>query len=215
MAYSTHHFVAYLSNTHTGGQGNQALVDFDFLRPGEEALTIDDLTARIIGYFAGYIASTGATSTSLDRITYRPNDVAGTIDVAWPTAAYDALTGVFPGLQDLTHYGVITGTAEALTPIGTSICVREFTASPTRSGKGRHYLPFLAAASVTSAGILGPTPAANLVDNYNAMFLEGDAYGDTVPTADPCVVSIKDNLARLILDITPNTILSNLRTRRR
>ena len=213
MATPEHiHMVASMGANPAGGAANTALVDFDFAM--SSGLTIPELGARIIGYLAGYGASYGAGSCYLAGISWRLSTVAGSIDLPFPTTEYAALRTVFPGLPNITSYLTSVGDG-SLTPIGTSIQVREFTANPTRRGKGRHYLPFVGADFINSSGQLTGTAVAGVNDNYGALFLGQTIGGASVAAAGVSVVSQADEAVRPIVSVATIATCSNLRTRRR
>lgn len=209
LAY--HHFVVATQNDNAGGAANYNLVDFDF---AVGSPSVPFLASRIIGYVGGYLASYGAAGSSIASISYRLSTIAGSVDVPFPTTAYAGLRDTFPGLPDYTGYGEALGDG-GLTPIGTSIQVREFTANVTRSGKGRHYLPFVGADFITASGQVNATAATEISNNYGILFLGQVDGGDSVIAVDPIVYSRKFDLVQPVLSVSTSQTCSNLRTRRR
>ena len=205
-------FVATITAAPAGGGANPALVDFDF--DMSSSLTVPELGARIIGYLGGYGASYGAGTFALAGISWRLASVAGSIALPFPDTEYAALRDTWAGLPSLEDYGETVGTG-ALTPIGTSVLVREITANPTRRGKGRHYLPFIGSDFITATGELDAAAAAGIASNFGAMFLGQVVGGISSTPAHVCVVSNADEAVRRVTGVSVSTTCSNLRTRRR
>lgn len=211
MAYGT--FVAHLEHADAGGSANEAQISFD-IEPSSYS-SAAYAAARIVGYLGSWCASYGAAGSTLTGIDYTAWGSGGAIALPFPTAAYADVLAVFPGLPDADGWGYAYGGTGTLTPIGTSVLVREATSSPARRAKGRHYLPFVGADAVTTAGQLGSAVALNITDNYGYMFLGQSLGGDSIAAVNTLVVSRKFNQQLAIQSVGCSPILSNLRSRRR
>lgn len=206
------HFVAFTQNGTAGGAANQALIDFDFGM--SSPLSVQEIAARIVAYVGGYFASIGAGGSSIAAMSYRLASVPGSILLDFPQDEYDALRATFPGLPTYEGWGEAIGDG-ALTPIGTSIQVREFSTVPTRSGKGRHYLPFVGSDFINSNGQFSSSSASEIAATFGAFFLGQTYSGETLSVTTAGVYSAKDDVIRPINHVTVSTTCSNLRTRRR
>jgi hypothetical protein len=202
------------------GPANKAQVGFAF----NTALSVEQCAAAIVGYLGG-IQGAFATGTKLVALKARGAGTVGAISLGFPVVEYNALralaTGSFPAI---TSYGTLPGSlvggGGSLAPLGTSLSVTEQTLTPGPRGRGRHYLPYMAAGNVAANGGAS-TALVTLVKSQweKAMGLSDLGASQLAPQVKPCVtrapVAVGPNPYYDIASIKAQPVFSNLRSRRR
>lgn len=203
-------FTVRLTNQSVG-TANFAIVDFDVSYPYTGGLTEAQIAAQLLYYFQDGIYA--ASGTSIDDISARPAGSAGAHHVPFPVVEYAAVQAANPSHTiPMIAYGTVFGSG-AISPIGTSITVSEYTAIAGRSYQGRHYLPFVGAGSIASDGLLSTAVVASVHAAYNDAILGG--VGAPVVDLVPLVHSTKLGTDTPIVSVTVSATPSNLKTRRR
>lgn len=194
------------------GESNPAQVSFDF----SSQLNPDQLVARCISYLALAGQAVWAQGTRIIGARIRLNGDAGSVDWPFPVLEYASDKASFAGLgktiPTMTAYGVVLG-GGALAPIGTSVCVSEQTATASRKGRGRHYMPFVASTAVDGVGQYKSNLADALAESVSVAFLVNDLVGRSIVGW-----SVKGKVSDPYLQIVgvkPRRILSNLNSRRK
>lgn len=188
------------------GTSNPCYVGFTF----DNANTAAQNAAAAILYVASAAPQMMAANSYINGVSERIAGSAGSSPVPFPTAAFAALQTALAGpnvsATAMTAYGAALG-GGALTPIGTSVCVAEQTATVGRTGQGRHYLPFVTALAVDAAGAFTGANATNVALSYAAIFFTGGFNAVVCPQnlTSPKPVTI----------VVARGTLSNLETRRR
>jgi hypothetical protein len=185
----------------TVGQGNASIIDFDFAA----GVTTDVYAARALIYLTRTAPNVFAAGTRILGARWRPFGEAGSIDVEFPDAEWEHLVaGVPMFVPPNPHaYGAPLGSG-TLAPIGTSVCVSEQTATPGRTGRGRHFLPFISAQAVTADGAFG---------NERAIDVEADAFrfliGGAAAGLDPVGFSVIGKAAGAYKPVTNVKVRKN------
>lgn len=181
--------------------------------------TISPVTGAMLVacYLNNGLHNCAASGTRLQGITYRGAGTAGAISIAWNTEIYNAINTYLAGLGgsplDVGAYGVDIGQSGlGLAPVGTSIVMSERTATLGRTGLGRHYLPFIAASAITTAGLLN-TATGNAVEGLATDLLKS-VYTSTVGFG-AAVSNSSMSAFQVITEYSANSVVSNLRSRRR
>jgi hypothetical protein len=146
--------IATLTND-TVGSANPSVVDFDI----EAGVDIKSAAMRVMIYLVAASSQCMAVGTRVTGIRWRDVGQNGSVDVAFDPAEHAvqrALIAAQVAVPQEVAYGRSLG-GGGLAPIGTSVCVSEYTAFPGRSGRGRHFLPFITSLAVDSAGTLKDT----------------------------------------------------------
>lgn len=192
--------------THTNiNVANPALVNFVADGGGSDA----ENAASILAYLAG-MGGIFSSGTNVVDVSVRPAGSAGGTSLAFPATEYATLSGI-ASLPSWTGYGSLPGATGALTPLGTSISVSERTATVGPTGRGRHFLPMVNTAIVTSGGVLNGTDITLVHDSYD-FWLRGGSGG---PAFNPSVSNHTLAHAFHITSVKPQPIFSNLESRRR
>lgn len=206
-----------------------ALIEHDLIGPANQSQlgfafntdkSREQCAAAIIGYLHG-IGGVFAAGAKLVGINSRAQGAAGATPVTFPTVEYSALRALAPAtFPAVTAYGPLTGSTAALCPLGTSISVTEATLTAGPRGRGRHYLPYISTICVAANGGLVSSVANNIRAQYRkAMGFEDLGASVTAPRVVPAVtgadVPIGPTLYLDISEIKPQSVLSNLRSRRR
>lgn len=173
--------------------------------------------ARCLAYISTVGFITTAQGTSVESCNVRVAAAAGGFDIPFPRSEYDAAiaslnaAGAFPRVA--MDYGTEIGfETSVLAPLGTSVSVSEITATVGPTGRGRHFLPYVGAASVFTNGRLQAAAAALIRLKYIACF-----FDPTVLENPMITVVTPQNLTapKLITEVKAQQIFSNLESRRR
>ena len=163
-----------------------------------------------------YIAKIGghfADGTQVVAAWTRVAGSAGAVELDFPSTDYAAIRTAVGGgvIPAWAAYGAIPGASGVLTPLGTSVSVSLFTATPGRAGRGRHFLGFLGAQCVSAGGQFASVNINETIDAYDTFIMS--------PTAGPAFAPIVSNsamsTAHPVTLVRPQPILSNLESRRR
>ncbi|HEV8177034.1 MAG TPA: hypothetical protein VGP44_05035 [Gemmatimonadales bacterium] len=198
---------------------NYQIVDFDidYTIVGVPQSS-NEQVAEILAYF-GALSGGFATGTRLVEVGWRGPGSAGATPWPFPLTEYNAIradpdAGPW-ALPAWTAYGTAMGSGN-LAPLGTSISVSERTAQVGRTGRGRHFLPFTSANTVSAGGTVG-TGRLALIDDAYATFLLG--AGTTPLAATPAPGVVVSNRAKTtayaITTVKAQPVFSNLESRRR
>lgn len=154
-------------------------------------ITAAEITTRILAFTTGVLAQM-ATESSV--VSVRHGLLPGPLTyVDWPTGAVTAWNGdvALPvyEVQQSGYGDTLTG-AGASAALGTSITVTEQTAAGGRHN-GRKYIPWIAAASLTSTGLITLANTAFVNDMYTyCIFGINPADGAPIPGGyDPIPVT--------------------------
>lgn len=199
--------VVVLSNSQHNDANNKQMLDFNFLVAN--AVPQMNKAAHIVAYLTA--SKICAAGTSINQILWDPEGAAGAIPLPYPIVEYAALRAANPTLPDVSAYGVIFGSS-GLCPIGTSLCVQERTATPGRSGRGRHFLPYCNSGGVAPNGGVSAQTISE-VAIAQAGFLAFAAPGTV--NLGLCVYSQKLSIDSVITSYSSSLVYSSLRTRRR
>ena len=198
-------YTVTMENSTIGAQ-NQAVLGFTFNNSETDAAN----AAAAILYIASASAQMMAAGSSVVGVSMRAAGSLGALELPFPDPEYNdlktALAGPHVSTTAMTDYGVSIG-GGSLAAVGTSVCMTERTATLGRTGIGRHFLPFVTSACITSAGLFSSTNATNVGLSWHDVFIDGGF--------DPCVTPANLSSPKPITLIQPKAILSNLRTRRR
>lgn len=190
----------------TVGALNKAVTGFTF----NNSFTDAENAAACILYLASASAQMMAGGSSVTEVSVRAAGSLGGLSLPFPTAEYAALKTALAGANvattAMTAYGVSIG-GGSLAAVGTSVCVSERTATLGRTGIGRHFLPFVTSACITSAGLMATANSTNVGLSYDAVFGAG--------SFNPVVCPANLTSPKPVTAVVVQTILSNLRTRRR
>jgi hypothetical protein len=185
-----------------------------------DELGLANVAAQLIAYASGACRWTSDQHTKLVGIQYTPTLSTLSVPVAFPTAEYAALyaatVGDYPKIVGITNYGQDLGeTGNPLAPLGTSIVVSEYTATGGPAGRGRHFLPFTGAFSVTGGGFVQPTHRAGVEALYVA-FILGQSPDTVIPQQlQPVVENAAGTTVKNVLNVKAQPVFSNLKSRRR
>jgi hypothetical protein len=204
------HFRAVFSNDTMGGNANQAQCGFGF-NPGG-AFDVDTAAAEVIMYVTQWLANNSSATSRLQNIYYRNTPASAEVPVAFPTTEVAAISADFPLASFPSAYGQSFG-AGSPSGLGVGICVTEYSALAGRSRRGRHFLPYVAEASVDSGGQLIGTQASDNDNWASSMFI--DAAFASVPAYNWSVWSPKLNTYTTIVRTQTRLAPSLLRSRRR
>lgn len=187
---------------------NYQLIDFALQGTGTDA----ENAAVILAYIA-LIGGHFADHTNVTGMQVRAAGSAGALDIGWPTSAYDALVAdAGTSVPAWSGYGEIPGASGVLTPLGTSVSVSLYTATPGPTGRGRHFLGFLGAQCVSAGGTFNPVNITETQDAYSLMFF-GGGIGPSDP--DPVITNSAMTTGHPVVSVKAQPILSNLESRRR
>lgn len=201
---------------------NYQLVDVDVLAPSG---TVAQNLAQILCYFSTIGFTVMGGTTRLVEANYRLQGSAGATSLPFPTTEFAAVLaaattdGISPGGMATGFASQISG-AGNLSPLGTSISVSEITATVGRTGRGRHFLPFVGVNNLTTGGQVS-TSVINRIREAWIYFLTGLIPSSLTPATapvvnlDPIVTNATGSPTRLITLVRPQPIYSNLETRRR
>lgn len=211
-------FLARFTNTSVPTT-NYALCDFDF-NP-LVGTTLPELGAQIIGYLQQ--CDVFAEATHLVDLSYRNAGAAGFTPLPFPVAEYAAVdaAAVVDGFTSapMTTYATRLAGTGVLLPLGTSISVSERTAHAGPTGRGRHFLPFIAASVNNGVGQVASLYLSAIENAYNEFFLGIKPGGGaaTQPVPDPVIVvtNAAGTTQYPIVSCKPQAIFSNLESRRR
>lgn len=190
------------------GAANPAFVGFTFNPVG--GVTKAQMGAQVIMYFC-WIGGAMQASTSLIGIKTLEAGAPGAADLPFPTAEVATLAALAVGSQVPTTYASVEFSGSGAAPVGTSACVSERTATLGRAGRGRHFIPFLAADCIDSNGQISSVNAGGIDDQY-FNWIQGD-----LPTWDSAACVCPQDLSspKTILLASCNRIPSQLKTRRK
>lgn len=184
-----------------------------------ETIGIPLVAAQMLLYVTGACRWVSDQHTKLVGIQYTPTLSSLSVPVPFPATEYAVLyaaaVGDFPKVVGITGYGQDLGeTGNALSPLGTSIVVSEYTATGGPSGRGRHFLPFVGKFSVTGGGFVDASHRAGIEELYNAFILDDGSFTGSVPL-QPVVENAARTTVKNILNVKAQPVFSNLRSRRR
>lgn len=206
-------YVMSLTNSNEGGILNVAQIGLECAPAGgsDRDTTVAQWVAYIVaarGYFL-------ASGTLITGVKYREHGTGGFVEVPFPSAEYGALVALNPALVALSDYdSVVLGASGGLAPVGTSVCVTEYTSTFGRTGRGRHFLPFVNKAKVDGAGLLDTNSIVNIEDAYTNYIRTANPSFGTVGLA-PVVQNAARTTIKAITTVKAQPVLSNLRSRRR
>lgn len=186
-----------------------------------DALGLGNVVAQMLCYVSGVAKWTADQHTKLVGVDYRATLSSVSVPVPFPLIEYGALKAAndtnYPKLVTMTHYGVDLGeTGNALSPLGTSIVVSEYTATGGPSGRGRHFLPFIGKFSVDGSGHVDPSHREAIQAYYNAFILNaGDPAGIDTVDLQPVVENAARTTVKAITSCKAQPVFSNLESRRR
>lgn len=196
------------------GAANPAIVDFSVVSGGA---TEAEVAAGILAYFYALgLQDTFGTNAAVTGITKRLSGASGSTPVPFPTTEYATLkTANGADLPTLTAYNTVLGGTEAYAPLGTSITVSLYTATPGRKTTGRHYIPWVSQDTNDGNGRVASGYLALIVDAYTA-FLLGVTSGTFVGVVDVSP-SVQSATAGTNLITTPvaSSSFARLKTRSR
>jgi len=203
-----------LTNSNEGGVLNVA--QFGIETDSSVTLSVAQQTAQIIAYVVAARGAFLASGTLITRMQYRAHGSGGFLDVPFPDTEYNDLEALnTPQLTPMHDYGdTVLGVSGGLAPVGTSVCMTEYTNVFGRKGRGRHFLPFVAKTKVDGAGLFDGTSAGIVQDAYNNYILNTVALFGTT-TLLPVVLSTTSSTQLGITNVKAQPVLSNLRSRRR
>jgi hypothetical protein len=185
---------------------NQSYVGFTT----NNTLTDAENAAACLLYIGSASQQMMAANSQITGCTIRAAGAAGSVPQPFPLAEYAALQGALAGPNVsaivATSYGGALG-GGGLTALGTSMVVSEETATTGRTGRGRHFLPFVTQLAQTAAGLVNQTNASNVEASYDAIFVAGGF----IPVVCPENLSAPKPVTRVV----GRLVLSNLRTRRK
>lgn len=200
-----------VGNADAGGDANLATVTFQLDLAG--TTTEAQAAAQILAYFQYPAVLT--TQSYVKQILLRRSGSAGNVSVPFPVTEYAALKALRSAyLVTMTAYSVAFGVGD-LSPVGTSVNMRELTGIAGRSYQGRHFVPWVSQDMVSSDGRFDGTGQTALRASYFDYLLGDDPGGSGGVNLFPQVFSTKLSVYTPIIDATPQAVLSNLRTRRR
>lgn len=198
------------------GPANTAQVGFSAAAVGWSAQKL----AQVLGYF-GALGSAGmiAVHTAVQAADQRAFGSAGNVPQAFPAAEYadlvTAASAVGISMPSMTDYGDTFGVGN-LAPLGTSISVSEVTATPGRSGRGRHFVPFVSRNAVDTDGSYGN--GVTHLDLINFFFEATNPDGSNNPDLEALLLVVAPASGvgtKLIIQFKPQPVFSNLESRRR
>lgn len=208
-------YTAVITSAAQGGARNPANVTFSFTDAGSQ--DPGDAAACAMRVMAYLIASgVMGGGTSIERIYRSPEAGGAAQEVPWPAGNWSLAAGGLNRDPNQSSYPVAIGSG-AYAPVGTSIAVSEYTAGGGRTGRGRHYLPFIKADVIDGNGFLSPSAQAAVADAWATYIVdEGQVSPGLGPAGiKPSVYSKKENVQRETLAITVSPTPANLRSRRR
>lgn len=212
MAYSGK-MVARFENSNVSS-ANYALIDFDFRSTD---LSMEQLGALVITY-CEVMGGRGilGDDTILQGVQQRAIGTAGFLPLPYPvtqasTAMADYNTEFSTALTSAGAYGVTLG-AGVLAPLGTSVSVSEITGHAGRTGRGRHFLPYVSAGAVDSSGQLLSAGRTYVEQAYNFLILDNTTFSGA---PIPVVTGTWDGTGHEIIACKAQPVFSNLESRRR
>lgn len=147
------------------GLGNLAQVHFDIDIGNTQSDA--ERVASMIAYLSG--PGDAAVNTSVVAVTKIASGAAGGVPVPFPVAEYAAYVAADAFLVPMTGYATAYGSG-ALATAGTSMTVALYTATPGRSGTGRHYRPYLSEGAIDGTGGVAAAYTAGVDEAYRACF---------------------------------------------
>jgi hypothetical protein len=219
---SVDHSVVYFTNPNVDA-GNYQLVDFDCDNTAA-GMSPEEVAARLAQYFKRCgEANVISADTHITQILYRaPGSAGATPIVPDPafTAAAVTYTNASPYNWAVSGWGgfpILVASAGVLAPLGTSVSVSERSAHPGRSGRGRHFLPFVQSGAINGGGTLGTGQQADIVQAYEVLFMGLDplAKGSVLDEVHPVITNHLRTTEYPITSVKAQPILSNLESRRR
>lgn len=207
-------WVMTLTNSNEGGPLNPAQFGVE-IDPASTQPNFQ-VAAQLIAYVVATKNAFLNTGTLIDRLQFRASGTGGFIDFEFPTDTYADLVDLNPGnLVAMEGYGeVVIGASGGLAPVGTSVCVTEYTAQFGRSARGRHFLPFVNKARVDNTGQLTPESRTTIEQGYEDYILTGSEDLGSQPLR-PVVQNAGHSTIKPITHVKAQGVLSNLRSRRR
>lgn len=202
----------------TSGELNPAFTSF-VLNDLDNGFTVAEQAARILVYLQRSMSVMCEGSVFVQEIAVATTPLGDYVPVPFPTAEHAAVKAATTFFEDIGPMGfgyssAITLSSQTSSGRGDSLCVREICAAGGRSGKGRHFLPFLAREAIGATGLVGPSQAAAVNIAYRECFM-GDGGGILATAALPEVFSRKDAVAYFVAQIQVTQIPSRLRSRTR
>ena len=180
-------------------------------------LTPSQASMAAVGYCAQAIANSCAGGTRIRGCTFRTAGTAGALPVDFNLLEFgqilDAYLDAGLTVSTMTDYGQDLGVPGlGLAPIGTSVVMSERTLTPGRTGIGRHFFPFTTRDVVLTTGLLNPATGARLEQLYEIALMT------PVPALGAFGASVTNSAGldpKEIVSVKANSVLSNLRSRRR
>jgi hypothetical protein len=202
-----------LTNSNEGGVLN--LAQFGIECASTFTLGADVAAAGMIAYVVKARGAFLASGTLITRVQWREHGTGGFIDVPFPDALYNDMVDVDSDLVHMHDYAdTVLGASGGLAPVGTSVCVTEYSAGFGRRSRGRHFLPFVNKAKVDGNGLFAAEDIALVEAAYNSYILNLD--DDPVhPSLLPVILSATLTTQTVITHVKAQPVLSNLRSRRR
>lgn len=196
--------------------GNDAQIGFYSQNIGTSGgPTPAQFAAQCIAYLT--YADVMATGTGIAQVNYRAQGAPGSYDLDTAEviqASNDmnddwSTSPIWGGLFDnIGQNGATLG------PVGTSICVSEYTALLSKRGRGRHYIPFVQRGRIANDGTFTSVCLNNVSLAWADMF--GGLGPWTLSWIQPnSVRSEVANVANEVTSVVPRPTPSNLRSRRR
>lgn len=206
-------YVMSLTNSNEGGVLN--IAQFGIEIHSAEATPVPQVAAQIIAYPVKCRANFLASGTLITRLQLRAAGTGGFVDVVFPDSEYNDLVANDAGLAEMHDYGdTVLGASGGLAPVGTSVCMTERTDDFGRSGRGRHFLPFVNKAKVDGAGLFNESDREACEDAYRDYIIDGNLTFGSV-SLNAVVQNAAHTTQKPIVAIEAQAVLSNLRSRRR
>lgn len=214
-------YVFRFENTASNTQ-NYQIVDADITNAtGTGAAQL----AQMCCYFASVGYQTAGGQMKLTEVTARTTGSPGAVPQVFPTAAYAAVlaAGVTDGVSlagMASGFATQISAAGTLCPLGTSISVTEKSATVGRTGRGRHFLPFIGVNTVQTDGTVKSTVREAVKEFYNYLFLAVKPGAGGVATAPiinlgPVVTNRFGLIGHAVVEVKAQPVFSNLESRRR
>lgn len=213
-------YVVKLSNSNVS-PANYQLIDFDtdpFAVVGLRYSTTSEISASILVYLAT-LSGGMAAGTSFTEVLYRAAGSAGSVSLPFPAADYASIAAAATTagytVPAIAAYGTTFGSG-ILAPLGTSISVSELTLTVGRTGRGRHFLPFVSQGVISAGGTVGSGHII-LTEGAADDILLGQASG-TVPALIGipwAMCGPASPTGKEIVNVKCQPIFSNLESRRR
>lgn len=194
----------------TTGQGaaNPAYTHFTFNPPS--GTTIEQCAAAVIQFF-GWTAGLFEAGMSMIGIDVMEAGALGAYPLPFPVDEVADWAALAVGSQVPTTYASLEFSGTGSTPVGTSANLAQQTVTLGRTGRGRSYLPFIAANAIDGNGEISSVNRAGVATQAANWLLAGLLPVDLFLSVTPGNLSAP----KLVTDIECKPIPSNLKTRTR